>query len=112
MGLTKTALFSPAQNELAAMAKCFAHPARVAILEYLMQQDTCINTSLVQELGLAQPTISQHVKALKDAGLIKGSIEGKTMNYCINKEQWKKVKENMQHFLNRVDLSNDDNCCV
>jgi DNA-binding transcriptional ArsR family regulator len=112
MGLTKTALFTPSQNELADMAKCFAHPARVAILEYLMQQNTCINTSLVQLLGLAQPTISQHLKALKDAHLIKGAIEGKTMNYCINKEQWKKMKENLQHFLDCVDLSNDENCCV
>ncbi len=112
MGLTKTTLFSTNQNHLANIAKCLAHPARIAILEYLMKKDTCINSSLVLETGLAQPTISQHLKALKEAGLIKGTIEGKSMNYCIDKKNWKRMKTHLLLFLDRVDLSKDENCCI
>ena len=82
MGLTKTDLFTAEQNQMALLAKCLAHPARIAILQHLLKANACINSDLVSELGLAQATISQHLKELKTNGLIKGTIEGVTMNYC------------------------------
>ena len=76
MGTTKTEHFTDKQNAIATLAKALGHPARVAIIEYLMKVDTCICGDIVNELPLAQPTVSQHLKELKNAGLIKGSIEG------------------------------------
>jgi ArsR family transcriptional regulator len=84
MGLTKTELFTAEQNKLAAMAKALGHPARVAILEYLLKVNECICGDIVNELPLAQPTVSQHLKELKNAGLIKGNIEGTAICYCID----------------------------
>jgi predicted transcriptional regulator len=92
MGLTKTDLFSQTQNELASVAKVFAHPARVAIIQYLLKSNTCINGHLVEELGLAQATISQHLKELKNSGIIQGTIEGVSVSYCINPERWEEIK--------------------
>ncbi len=93
MGITKSHLFTTSQNELAQLAKAFAHPARVAIVQYLLKTDACINGDLVQELGLAQATISQHLKELKAIGLIKGTIEGASISYCIDPERWAQAKE-------------------
>ena len=92
MGVTKTDLFSQNQNELANVAKVFAHPARVAIIQYLLKSNTCINGHLVEELGLAQATISQHLKELKNSGIIQGTIEGVSVSYCINPERWEEIK--------------------
>lgn len=86
MGLTKTELFTASQNELAVIAKALAHPARIAILEYLLKVNACICGDIVNELPLAQPTVSQHLKEMKTAGLIKGNIEGTAICYCINEE--------------------------
>ena len=86
MGLTKTELFTASQNELAVIAKALAHPARIAILEYLLKVNDCICGDIVNELPLAQPTVSQHLKEMKTAGLIKGNIEGTAICYCINEE--------------------------
>jgi predicted transcriptional regulator len=108
MGITKTDLFSIEQNELANMAKVLGHPARIAILDYLVKTNVCINGDLVEELGLAQATISQHLKELKSAGLIKGTIEGKAMCYCINPEGWSEFKINMENFFNQF---KEGNCC-
>lgn len=105
MGITKTDLFTEAQNELATLAKAFAHPARIAILEYLLNTNKCINSDLVQELGLAQATISQHLKELKNIGLIAGTVEGTSMCYCINGAVWKKVKDRMNGLLNKHQTS-------
>lgn len=96
MGVTKTDLFTEKQNELAKIAKVFAHPARIAILEFLIQADSCINGELVSELGLAQATISQHLRELKEVGLIKGSIEGVTVCYCIDPIRWAEVQHLFQ----------------
>ncbi|MCH7413191.1 metalloregulator ArsR/SmtB family transcription factor [Belliella sp. R4-6] len=96
MGVTKTDLFTDHQNELAKVAKVFAHPARIAILEYLIHADSCINGDLVQELGLAQATISQHLRELKETGLIKGSIEGVSVCYCIDPIRWTEVQNLFQ----------------
>jgi DNA-binding transcriptional ArsR family regulator len=88
MGLTKTEIFSDKQNRLAGMMKALAHPARIAIIQRLIRADACICGDLVDELGLAQPTISQHLKELKSAGLIQGTIEGTSVCYCIEPKTW------------------------
>jgi len=86
MGLTKTEGFTIQQNSIATMAKALGHPARVAIIEYLLSVDSCICGDIVNELPLAQATVSQHLKALKNAGLIKGTIEGTSLCYCIDEK--------------------------
>lgn len=92
MGVTKKDLFSETQNDLALAAKAFAHPARVAIIQFLLKSNSCINGDLVNELGLAQATISQHLRELKDVGIIQGTIEGTRVNYCINPHRWEEIK--------------------
>ncbi|MEP6262801.1 MAG: metalloregulator ArsR/SmtB family transcription factor [Gillisia sp.] len=93
MGVTKTDLFTEKQNELATIAKVFAHPARVAIIQYLLRSNTCFNGHLVEELGLAQATISQHLRELKNSGIIQGTIEGVSVSYCINSQRWGEIKD-------------------
>lgn len=109
MGLTKKEMFTDLQNEIALFAKVFGHPARVAILQQLFKIDACYCGDLVNEIGLAQPTISQHLKELKHLGLIKGNVEGTSVCYCIDTERWIEMKETMLSFLNQ-DLSKAD-CC-
>ena len=84
MGASKAEAFTKEQNEMALMLKAMGHPARVAIIDYLMKVNACICNDIVDELPLAQPTISQHLKELKTAGLIKGTVEGKAICYCID----------------------------
>lgn len=86
MGATKTEHFTDKQNQIATIAKALGHPARVAIIEYLMQVNECICGDIVNELPLAQPTVSQHLKELKNAGIIKGNIEGNSICYCIDEK--------------------------
>lgn len=88
MGITKSDLFTEAQNQLSQQLKAIAHPARIAILEYLLKANSCVCGDIVNELPLSQPTVSQHLKELKQAGLIKGSIEGKSICYCIHEENF------------------------
>ena len=107
MGLTKTQMFTTKQNQLATMFKVLAHPARIAILEYISLQDACICNDIVEEIGLAQPTISQHLKELKSIDLIKGEIEGKKVCYCINLERWKEIQTLLNTFFNTTKV----NCC-
>ncbi len=102
MGLTRAELFTPAQNELAALAKVLGHPARIAILEHLLKTRTCINGDLVEELGLAQATISQHLRELKNAELIQGTIEGVSVCYCINPERWEYIATLLNGFFGRL----------
>ncbi len=92
MGLTKSEIFKASQNEIALYAKAFGHPARVAILQHLFSLNTCVCGDLVNEIGLAQPTISQHLKELKEAGLIEGEINPPKIKYCIHQENWQKAK--------------------
>ncbi|MFC3415364.1 ArsR/SmtB family transcription factor [Algoriphagus hitonicola] len=110
MGVTQTHLFTAEQNELAQMAKAIAHPARIAILQHLVKTRSCINGDLVMEIGLAQATISQHLRELKDAGLIQGSIEGTRVNYCINPEKWTLLKALFQDFFESYDTCCGSNC--
>lgn len=109
MGATKTDLFSKKQNELANMAKAIAHPARIAILQQLISTNACICGDLVDELGLAQPTISQHLKELKNAGLIQGTVEGTSVCYCINPKVWNEYRQALGGFFVEVTTKND--CC-
>ena len=101
MGLTKTEHYTPAQNKLALLAKALGHPARIAILQQLMKTESCICGDLVLEIGLAQPTISQHLKELKNLGLIKGNIEGTSVCYCINEKKWQEMKQLLTTFFNQ-----------
>src|SRR5919112_232282 len=89
MGATKSAAFTVKENKLAKYAKALAHPARVAILNLLANKQTCICGDIVEELPLSQSTVSQHLKELKEAGLIKGEIEGTKVCYCIDEQEWK-----------------------
>lgn len=102
MGLTRTDRFTTEQNTVAQLAKAIGHPARVAILEHLIKTDTCITGDLVNVLPLAQATVSQHLKELKDAGLIRGTIQGTSVCYCLDKERWKQCIEIFNHLFDRV----------
>jgi len=111
MGLTKTDLFTIEQNELANLAKTLAHPARIAILQHLLKANACINGDLVEELGLAQATISQHLKELKNADIITGTIEGVSMSYCINPIRWEQVKIFFNQLFDQyIDLKANNRC--
>jgi len=108
MGASKTDHFTDKQNAIALLAKALGHPARVAIIEYLMKVDTCICGDIVNELPLAQPTVSQHLKELKNAGLIKGNIEGTAICYCIDE----KAFEKLQAYFGNVSVKlKKKNCC-
>ncbi|MTG99468.1 MULTISPECIES: ArsR/SmtB family transcription factor [Myroides] len=109
MGITKSELFSEKKNRLAAMFKVLAHPARLAILQYIINQKACICNDLVDELGLAQSTISQHLKELKASGIIKGNIEGKSVCYCIDETVWEEFSSSFEDFFKQDILS--DKCC-
>jgi predicted transcriptional regulator len=109
MGASKTTLFTKQQNDIASMAKALAHPARVAILQHLVRKNACVCGDLVEELGLAQATTSQHLKELKQAGIIQGNIDGVSVCYCINPKVWKQFKELFNSFFK--DVSINSNCC-
>ena len=108
MGTTKTDLFTKQQNELATMAKALAHPARIAILQYLVKKNACVCGDIVEELGLAQATTSQHLKELKNAGIIQGNIEGASVCYCIDGKAWVKAQKVLTSFFAEY---KDPSCC-
>jgi DNA-binding transcriptional ArsR family regulator len=108
MGITKTTGFTKAQMEAAAFAKAMGHPARVAILMHLAELKSCICGDIVDELPLSQSTVSQHLKELKEAGLIKGNISGTSVCYCIDEKNWEKAKNIMTGLFNSYD---GQNCC-
>lgn len=109
MGLTKTEIFTDRQNKLAQMMKALGHPARIAIIQQLIKTKACICGDIVDELGLAQATISQHLKELKNVGLIKGTIEGTSVCYCIDEKVWKQYRKEFEGFF--VSYEGRDNCC-
>lgn len=108
MGVTKSNLFTEAQNEIAGLAKALGHPARIAILEYLLKANQCINSDLVEEIGLAQATISQHLRELKRIGIIAGTVEGTSMCYCINPVKWQEIQDLFSSLFGKYDSVN---CC-
>lgn len=109
MGLTKSEIFTEEQNRLASQFKVLSHPARIAILQYIVNQKACICNDLVEELGLAQATISQHLKELKSIGIIQGTIEGKSVCYCIDENIWKKIQADFHTFFKQEVRVNK--CC-
>ena len=106
MGITKSQIFTQEQNNLAQIAKVLGHPARIAILEHIMKSNACICNDLVDEIGLAQATISQHLKELKSIGVISGTIEGKSICYCIDKKRWNEILLLIGNFFKSA-----ANCC-
>jgi DNA-binding transcriptional ArsR family regulator len=108
MGLTKTEEFTKTQNELAMLAKALGHPARIAILQFLVRTQSCVCGDIVDELPLSQSTVSQHLKELKNAGLIKGDIDGPSVCYCIDEKAWTKAKKQLGDFM---DSFTGKNCC-
>ena len=102
MGLTKTQIFNDTQNELASIFRVLANPARIAILEYIGGQKACICNDIVEEIGLAQPTISQHLKELKSLNLIAGEIEGKKVCYCLNLDRWNEIQAITNQFFDET----------
>ncbi len=109
MGLTKTEIFTEEQNRLAVMLKALAHPARIAIMQQIIKANACICGDLVDTLGLAQATISQHLKELKNAGLIQGTIEGVSVCYCIEPKAWKLLSIQLSEFFGAY--KGAANCC-
>ncbi|MGI9547223.1 MAG: ArsR/SmtB family transcription factor [Flavobacteriaceae bacterium] len=107
MGITKTQIFTSRQNELAHIFRVLANPARIAILEYIGRQKACICNDLVEEIGLAQPTISQHLKELKSIDLIEGEIDGKSVCYCINLNRFNEIQNSLNEFFENTKI----NCC-
>lgn len=108
MGVTKTEIFTERQNRIADLAKAFAHPARVAILQLLIARKACVCGDLVDELELAQATVSQHLKELKRIGIIQGEINPPRVCYCINPTVWEEAKSAFGSLLNSV---TDVSCC-
>ncbi len=109
MGATNTDNFTDRQNQLATLTKALGHPARIAIIDYLLKVDTCICGDIVDELPLAQATVSQHLKELKNAGLIKGTIEGNSICYCVNEKALDKLQDYFANISTKLEKKNS--CC-
>jgi DNA-binding transcriptional ArsR family regulator len=109
MGATKSEAFSVKENRIAMYARALAHPARVAILKLLADKAACQCGDIVEELPLSQSTVSQHLKELKEAGLIKGEIEGVKVCYCVNVEEWKIAQKTLNDLFNSY--REVDRCC-
>lgn len=110
MGTSKIFNYVEQDAVIAKYAKALSHPARVAILQLLLNKQACICGDIVEELPIAQSTVSQHLKALKEAGLIKGNIEGVAVCYCINEAEWHKAQAAFQHFFSQI-FAKKSNCC-
>lgn len=112
MAINKKTEFKEKIQNLSDLAKAISHPARISILKTIAQKQECICGEIVEVLPLAQSTVSQHLKDLKEIGLIKGEVEGLKSCYCIN---WKRVeefeKEIMKLFQELKGYKNKDNCC-
>jgi ArsR family transcriptional regulator len=109
MGITKSEHFTEEQNQLANTLKALGHPARIAIIEFLLEKQSCICGDIVNELPLSQPTISQHLKELKNVNIIQGSIEGNSICYCLNIETFQKIEKYIQLIINTQNLNKS--CC-
>ncbi|MEZ5015038.1 MAG: metalloregulator ArsR/SmtB family transcription factor [Chitinophagales bacterium] len=109
MGIAKTEAFSVRDNKVAQYAKALSHPARIAIMRYLLRSNACVCGDIVDQLPLSQSTVSQHLRELKNAGLIKGEIEGVTTCYCVDMKEWEKARNILTQFL-EIPVS-DNTCC-
>lgn len=111
MAFHKKEAFSKREQELADLAKALSHPARIAILKVLAQRNECMCGDIVEELPLAQSTVSQHLKELKNAGLIQGTIDGVKSCYCINWKTFEKFNKDMGFLFNQLKEKNQSSCC-
>jgi ArsR family transcriptional regulator len=111
MGISKSDFFTEEQNEMANLMKALGHPARIAIIEFLLEKESCICGDIVNELPLSQPTISQHLKELKTVNVIKGSVEGNTICYCLNLETLAKIQNYVQQTISKKINNQANNCC-
>lgn len=111
MPIIKSTYFDEEQNQLSSLAKALGHPARIAILQVLMKQENCVCNDIVAQLPLAQATISQHLKVLKEAGLVKGDISPNKSCYCINPEGWKLTGELLGAFFSGYQNLAEEPCC-
>jgi len=109
MGLTKPNSYKEQDLELAEIAKALAHPARIAIIKYLLEAKQCITGDLTEQIGLAQPTISQHLKELRAIDIIQGTITGTAVNYCINPTRWRQISQSWSQFF--AEFPSGNNCC-
>jgi len=107
MGASKLDIYSNDINDMAAIAKVFAHPARVKILQFISRQENCICNDIVDEIGLSQSTISQHLQVINKAGLLKGNFKGKGLCYCLNLSKFKEFQSLFNSFFNKT----SSNCC-
>ena len=110
MGITKTEGFRAKITDTARVFKALGHPARFAIIEFLVQNPSCIYNEIVDQIPLAQPTVSRHIAELKNAGLIKGTIEGKNICYCINEKRWAALKNVMDQL--KIPKTNKTQSCL
>ena len=111
MGISKSDFFTDEQNEISNLMKALGHPARIAIIEFLLKKEACICGDIVNELPLSQPTISQHLKELKNVNIIKGSVEGNTICYCLNLDTLSKIQNYVQLMIITATKCKPDECC-
>lgn len=111
MPATKAKLFKPAQKRRAELMKALGHPARIAIVELLAERASCICGDITEELPLAQSTVSQHLKALKEAGIIKGEIEGVRTCYCLDEEGVRELGEHFRKLKRKLKQTTNEACC-
>lgn len=111
MGATKSDFFSDSQNEIADIFKALGHPARIAIIEHILKTRSCICNDLVDLLPLSQATVSQHLKELKSAQIIKGTIEGNSICYCLNEETILKIQSILTLFIEKSTQLKNNQCC-
>lgn len=111
MAITKAKLFNSSQIRTAELMKALGHPARIAIIELLAGRDTCICGDITGQLPLAQSTVSQHLKALKNAGIIKGEIDGVRSCYCLEPEVVKELQEHLLPLFSNREVPTKESCC-
>ncbi len=102
--------YTPTQEQLARIAKALGHPARIAIMHFLAQQETCYFGDIHEELPIAKATVSQHLKELKEAGLIQGEVETPKVRYCINRQNWERARQLFQEFFEQC-VCSSGKCC-
>jgi len=110
MGIAKTIDYTKMELDIAKYAKALAHPARIAIIQLLLKKQSCVCGDIVDELPISQSTVSQHLKELKEVGLIKGEIEGTSVCYCLDEKEWSKANSLIVKMFDKVAV-NKSKCC-
>jgi len=110
MAFAKTDLFDPELNSAAVLFKALAHPARLAILQYLAETKVCITGDISDEIPLSRTTVNQHLKELKNAGLIQGTVDGVKVNYCLNPEKIKEMMNVSECFFKEIGIEAENQC--